>query len=144
VFPSEVDSALIDIRSKATCLEVTKVMAQQLEMLANVIFQYQWTGDESLIAFDCTPSQKWTIAWSEVDLIAWLVSHPPKAMMTVFFSVNGIALIDILPEKAKLNFKYFRKNIIKELDPIVHLSERKPHANHMRLHFDNALFASRE
>jgi hypothetical protein len=76
-----VNSAPIDIQSKARCLEVTKVMIQQLEMRANVGFQYQWTGNESFIAFDCTPSRTWTIARSEIDLIAWLISHPGKAMM---------------------------------------------------------------
>jgi hypothetical protein len=70
VFPFEVDSAPIDIQLKAKRLEVTKAMAQQLEIHANVGFQHLLTGNESLMAFDCTQSRTWTMAWNEVDPIA--------------------------------------------------------------------------
>jgi hypothetical protein len=52
-------------------------------------------------------------------------------MMTIFFSVNGIALIDILLEKAKLSSEYFKENIIKELDLIMCSPKLKPHATRM-------------
>jgi hypothetical protein len=84
------------------------------------------------------------MAWNEVDPIAWPISHLRKTMMTVFFGVNGIALIDILPEKTKLSFEYFKENTIKEFDSVVYLTKQKSHANHMHLHFDNALFIIRE
>jgi hypothetical protein len=64
--------------------------------------------------------------------------------MRVFFSVHGIALIDILPEKAKLSFKYSTEIMVKEFDPILYLTKRKSHANCTDLHFDTALFRKRE
>jgi hypothetical protein len=44
-----------------------------------------------------------------------------------------------LPEKAKLDSKYFRKNIIKELNLIVYTAGRKSHAIRICLHFNNCL-----
>jgi hypothetical protein len=40
-----------------------------------------------------------TMAQSDFDLIAPPISHLRQTTMIVFFGVNGIALIDILPEK---------------------------------------------
>jgi hypothetical protein len=65
------------------------------------------------------------MAWNEVDPIAWPINHLLKTMMTVFFGVKCIALIDILPKKVKLSFEYFRENTIKEFDPIVYFIKQK-------------------
>jgi hypothetical protein len=46
------------------------------------------------------------MARSNVDSIARTTSHPWKTMMIVFFGVNDIALIEILPEKIKLNSEH--------------------------------------
>jgi hypothetical protein len=42
------------------------------------------------------------MARTEVDPIAEPTIHPLKTMMKIFFSVESIALPDILPDKAKL------------------------------------------
>jgi hypothetical protein len=81
----------------------------------------------------------WMMMPSDVDPTALPTSHPRQTMMTIFFGVNGIIFIDILPEKAKLSSEYFRKNIIKELDLIVYATKRKSHITCIYLHFDNAL-----
>jgi hypothetical protein len=81
----------------------------------------------------------WTMARSDVDPIAWSTSHRRKIMMTIFFGVNSMALINILPGKAQLSSEYFKKNMIKEPDLIVYPAWRKLHAIRMCLHFDNAL-----
>jgi hypothetical protein len=82
----------------------------------------------------------WTIARSDVDPIARPTSHPRKIMMTIFFGVKNITLIDILLGKAKLSSEYFRKNSIKELDLNIYPTGWKVEAAHMFLHFDNAPF----
>jgi hypothetical protein len=130
---------LLTSNQKSTRLEVTKVMAQQLIINANAGFQHLLTGDKSCMVCDYTPLRMWTMARSDVDRIARPTSHSWKTMMTIFFGVKAIALIDILPEKIKLNSEYFRENIIKELDLIVYPTGRKPHATRICLHFDNAL-----
>jgi hypothetical protein len=86
----------------------------------------------------------WTMARSDVDPIAWSTSHHRKIMMTIFFGVNSIALINILPGKAKLSFEYLWKNMIKESDLIVYPVGRKLHAIRLCLHFDNALSITRK
>jgi hypothetical protein len=79
----------------------------------------------------------WTMARSDVDSIARPTSHHRKTMMTIFFGIKGIALIDILPEKTKLGSDCFKENMIKEIDLIVYTTGRKPQAIRMCLHFDN-------
>jgi hypothetical protein len=131
---------MLTFSQKVTCLEVPKVMTQQLAMHANAGFQHRLTGDESHMACNYTPSRMWTIAESDVDPIARPTSHPRKIMMTIFFGVNNITFIDILLEKAKLSSEYFKENIIKELDLVIYPARRKVEATHMYLHFDNILF----
>jgi hypothetical protein len=114
-------------------------MVQQLARHANARFQHPLISDESWTAYNYTPSRMWMMARSNVGPIARPANHPRKTIMTIFFGIHGIALIDILPEKNKLNNEYFRENIIKELDPIVYPAGRKPHATRMCLHFDYAL-----
>jgi hypothetical protein len=36
------------------------------------------------MASNYTPSRMWRMAWSDVDPIAWLISHPRETMMIVF------------------------------------------------------------
>jgi hypothetical protein len=43
------------------------------------------------------------MARNEVDPIVRPINHHRKIMTTMFFGVNGIALIDILSGKAKLS-----------------------------------------
>jgi hypothetical protein len=88
---------------KAIRLEAVKVMAQQLAIYTNAGFQHSLTGDESWMAHDDTPSRMWTMARSDVDPITRTINYPRKIMMRVFFNVNDIVLIEILPEKAKLS-----------------------------------------
>jgi hypothetical protein len=41
----------------------------------------------------------WTMAQSDIDPIAWVTSRLRKTMIMIFFSLNGIVIVDILPEK---------------------------------------------
>jgi hypothetical protein len=84
-----------------------------------------------------TPLRMWPMTQSDVDPIARLTNRLRKIMILILFSLNSIAIIDILSEKAKLNSDYFRENIIKEFDLIVHLAWRKSHITHICRHFDN-------
>jgi hypothetical protein len=48
--------------------------------------------------------------------------------MMVFFRVNDISIIDILPQKLNFSTEYFRENIAKELKPIVYATKQKVQA----------------
>jgi hypothetical protein len=108
VFPFEVGSAPVVIRSKAARFEVAKVMAQQLTIYVNAGFQYPLTDDESWMLYGYRPSRMWTIARSEVDPIARPTSYHRKTMMTVSSKCSGINtvfhqhLFFILPHIKKL------------------------------------------
>jgi hypothetical protein len=128
---------VLSCQTIATRLEVVKVMAQQLAIYAKAEYQHLMTSDESWMAYDYTPSRVWTMSRSDVDTIARPISHSRKTMKTIFFGINGISLIDILLRKTKLSSKYFRENIIKEINLIAYPIGRKWHANRICLHFDN-------
>jgi hypothetical protein len=140
MFLFEVGSGFIDIQSKSIGFEMAKVMAQQLVIHANARFQDLLTGDESWMACNYMLSRMLTMARSDVDPIVRPIKYPQKTMTMIVFGINGIALIDILPEKAKLSSEYSRENIIKEPDLIVYPARRKSQAICIYLHFDNALF----
>jgi hypothetical protein len=77
------------------------------------------------------------MAWSNADPVVQPTSYPRKIMMAIFFGVNSIAFIDILPENAKLSSECFKENIIKEFDMNVGAAGRKSHPTCIYLHFDN-------
>jgi hypothetical protein len=58
--------------------------------------------------------------------------------MIIFFGVNGIALLDVLPTVAKLTTTYLCYNIIEALEQVVYSNGRVPGTTHYALHFDNA------
>jgi hypothetical protein len=55
-----------------------------------------------------------------VDEKAPPTSHSQKTMITVFFGVDGITLLDILPNGAKLTSDYFCHNITGILERLVY------------------------
>jgi hypothetical protein len=67
------------------------------------------------------------MAQNDIDPIARSTSHPRKTIITIFFSIKGIALIDILLENAKLSSDELRENIVKEFDLIIYPTGRKLH-----------------
>jgi transposase len=58
-------------------------------------------------------------------------------MLTVFLSVRGAVLINLLPPQAKFDSTYFCQNLIGPLTHILH-SGRKTRSGRPRVHFDNA------
>jgi hypothetical protein len=59
-------------------------------------------------------------------------------MITVFFAVDGIALLEILSTGSKLTSDYFCYNIIEALEQVTHPDCRVPGTTRSVLHFDNA------
>jgi hypothetical protein len=72
---------------------------QQLAIDANAIFQYQLIGDGSWMAYSYTPSRMWRMARSAIDPIIGPIRCLRTTIMMIVFSLNSIALLDILPEK---------------------------------------------
>jgi hypothetical protein len=75
------------------------MMAWQMTIHANAVFQYLMTDNESWMAYDYTPSRIWMMAQNDVDPIARPTNHPRKPKMTVFLGVKDIDFINILLEK---------------------------------------------
>jgi hypothetical protein len=91
------------------------------------------------MAYNYTPSQMWTMARNDNDSITRSTNHPRKITMTIFWNIKGIAFLVILPEKAKSSFKYFREDIVNELDLIMYPTGQKSHTTCMCRHLDNVL-----
>jgi hypothetical protein len=61
---------LLTSSQNAMRFKVVKMMGQQMAVRANAGIQHEWTGDESWMASNYTPSRMWRMAWSDVDPIA--------------------------------------------------------------------------
>jgi hypothetical protein len=84
---------LLTSSQKATRLEVTKVMIQQLTIHTSAEFQHLLTGNKLLTAYDDASLPMRTMVRNDVDMIARLTSHPQKTMMTIFSALTASPLL---------------------------------------------------
>lgn len=59
-------------------------------------------------------------------------------MITFFFNVNGLALLDAKPSNQSINSEYFINNVLIPLEKNVKVSNAKMHHKVFDVHFDNA------
>jgi hypothetical protein len=60
----------------------------------------------------------WILDQDHVDTIIRPGHQSRKTMITVFFGFKGICLVKILPEGAKLTSKYFKNQVLREIDRV--------------------------
>ena len=59
-------------------------------------------------------------------------------MITLFFTVNGLALLDAKPSNQSINSEYFVNNVLVPLEQNVKASDAIKHQKVFYVHFDNA------
>jgi hypothetical protein len=95
-------------------------MITALDEHARTGFQYLLTGDESWMIYDQSSTRMLALDRSCVDERIRPTNDSRKTMVTVFFEVDGIALLDILPAGVKFTSDYLCKNVIEVLERVVY------------------------
>lgn len=61
-----------------------------------------------------------------------------KTMVTIFFNIDGLQLLDVKPKGIKINADYFIENIISPLESLEITEKAKIQKQAMYLHYDNS------
>jgi hypothetical protein len=104
---------LLSETQKANRVAYAKEMSWVLDNNARTGFKYLLTGDESHMHYDQSPATILALDREYVDQKFRATNYQPKTLITVFFGVDGIALLGILPQGWKLTSEYFPKHIIR-------------------------------
>jgi histone-lysine N-methyltransferase SETMAR len=128
----------LDDDQKAERARCARLMLEELDRHAETNFHYLLTGDESWMLYDQQPSRMWAIDREHVDTIVRPSHHARKTMVTVFFGINGPAVVKILPQGAKFTTEYFIDEILQPLQRKFNPNARPGRISPFELHFDNA------
>jgi hypothetical protein len=113
-------------------------MIDALDNHSRTGFKRLLTGDESWMTYDQGPTRMCALNRSCVDEMVRPTNYTQKTMITVFFGVDRIVLLDVLPTGVKLTPDYFCYSIIEVLEQVVYPDGRVPGATRYAFHFDNA------
>ena len=127
------------------CKERVRICHQWLQMfspngpkrLSDVI-----TGDECWISFSTMKDKVSNMAWLTEDeprpevLKAGFRSR--KRMFTIFFNTQGVVALDILPDKATINAKYYTETVLPQVLKNRSDNARTRSGARVLLHHDNA------
>jgi hypothetical protein len=97
-------------------------------------FQHIITGDETMVPLRNDEDYEWAEIGTPRPLVGRPDYHPRKVMLSVFWSVQGFLVLDLLPPKVTINATYFQKNI---LDPLKDILKPKESDYPIWLHYDN-------
>jgi hypothetical protein len=121
---------------KANRARYAQEMIKALGNHSRTGLKYLSTGEESSMTYDQGPTRMWALDWSCTDERVHLTNDSQKTMITVFFAVDGIILLDVLPTGTKLTSDYFCYNSIEALKQVVYLDGRVPDTIPCGLHVD--------
>jgi hypothetical protein len=101
-------------------------MVEALDNHSQTGFKYLQTGDQSWMTYHQTPIRMWAIDQSCIYEKVQPINNPQKTMITVFFGVDGIALLEVLPTAVKITSDYFCHNTIEALQQVLYPEGRVP------------------
>ncbi|KAK2942041.1 hypothetical protein BLNAU_23032 [Blattamonas nauphoetae] len=120
------------IRSGPAGGEMLKILKQRAKFnYAGII-----TGDETWVSYQNEYDWTWGEKGSSRQEKARLTIASKKVMISVFFSVDGMHVIDALPNGQTINSAYFVSKILSPLDKYFK-TIAKPHFP-IYVHYDNA------
>lgn len=100
-------------------------------------FRYLLTGDESWFCYFTPHGCQWV---HEDDQVPYRVRpniQNPKIMITIFWNINGIAILDVLKKGTHMNSTIFISNILEPLTKYPQFVEAKKSRKKFYIHFDN-------
>jgi hypothetical protein len=129
---------LHDEFQKAERLPSAHLMLKVLDKHARTNDQYFLTGDELWMMNDQILLKMWTLDRDHLDPILHRSRRLRKTMVAVFFGVNGIGLVKILPQGQKVTSDYFKDAILHAIYRGSLGGWRLGRRTHLTLSFDNA------
>ena len=118
--------------------DMSKMMIQKLNYLKHDKFKYIYTGDETWCKYHFDHKRKWVVSSDDLDERTRPSNFEKKIMIVIFFGINGLVLLDFVPNGQSLKSDYYINNILKQLEINTDAYEVKKIKKVVYLHFDNA------
>jgi hypothetical protein len=122
---------------KAKRVRHAQAMIEALDHHLRTGFTYWWTGGESWMTQDQTPTRMGALDRSYVDEKVSPTNCSPMTMITVFFGIDEITMLDVPPTETKITSDYFCRSIVEMLEQVPDPSGRISGATRYILHFDH-------
>jgi hypothetical protein len=119
-------------------IDGARTLLDALEAQQRIAFRDIVAGDESWIYLHMSPNSIWIGAEETASTRPTTTSASTKAMLTVFWEIRGVILIDWLPQGAFSNGTYFDEHVIHVMGSELHAGEEKKHCPWALVHMDNA------
>jgi hypothetical protein len=101
-------------------------------------WRYILTGDESWFYLTIDHKQILTRSEAPPPTILNKITGSPKRIVTIFWSPLGFRVLRVLPKEVHFDAKYFRDNILSEIDRTRPTGSEEDDRRNLILHFDNA------
>lgn len=119
-------------------MEYSKSMLAILRRAKKNNYHFILTGDEAWFEYHYSPTHMWVYNTDERDQIVNKTNFCRKTMITIFFNIDGLQLLDVKPKGVKINADYFIENIICPLESLEVTEKAQYQKQAMYLHFDNS------
>lgn len=129
---------LLTSEQKSQRVSLASELLGTLEPMTRTQLGHVITADESWFYLSYDRSGVWAKSAEEAPPRVLPKIDTPKVMVTVFWGINGVILLDALPPGQRFNTTYMCDVILPELDRIVRLKRPAMGLRGMKLHFDNA------
>ena len=78
-------------------------------------FKYIYTGDKIWCKYHFDYKRKWVVSSDDLDERTRPSNFEKKIMIAIFIGINGLTLLDFIPNGQSLTSDYFINNILKQL-----------------------------
>ena len=123
---------------KSQQVSLSRELLQSLGSMTRTQLGHVITGDESWFRLCYDRSGVWARSAEEAPPRVRPKIDTQKVLVSVFWGINGLVLLDALPPGQRFNTQYMSDVILPKLDQTVRLQRPAMGLRGMKLHFDNA------
>jgi hypothetical protein len=102
----------IDRGTPSKRVDGARILLDALETQQRIGFRDIITGDESLIYLHMSPNSIWIGAEETASIRPRTTIVSTKAMLTMFWGIHGVTLVDWLHQDSSFNMAYFDEHIL--------------------------------
>jgi histone-lysine N-methyltransferase SETMAR len=124
--------------NKIQRVELSKQLLELLRTAKKNNYRFFVTGDESWFSYTFSNNSQWVKKGMQPGTRVRRSFATPKVMITIFWSVDGIRVIDCLESGQTINSDYFTEHIMKPIAESPQFAKAKKQKQKFVAHMDNA------
>ena len=118
-------------------VEMSRQLLEIIQKSQSRCFHNVITGDESWFKYSLQPRHQWIPEGSKPMEKERSTFHNKKVMVTIFWGINGICVLDTLTSTERMNSQYFINNILVKITKSDIYKKVKNAKKRLIIHMDN-------